>query len=79
MNLVRISVISLDIVVKDITNAKREFDTLVSSGTLGDLALARNKHLLPTVLFPWGCNEYIHKSERFPIDIIFQRCFRKIE
>ena len=74
-----VSLILPDIVVKDITNAKIEFNTLVSSGKLGDLALAYNKHLLPTVLCPWGCNEYIHKSERFPIDIIFQRYFRKIE
>ena len=68
-----------DIVVEDITNEKAELDTLVNSGKLGDLALACNKHLLPRVLCHWGCNEYIHKSERFPIDIIFQQYFIKIE
>ena len=71
--------ISPDIIVKDITNEKVEFDILVNSCKLGDLALAFNKYLLPTVLCPWDCNECIHKSELFTIDIIFQRYFRRIE
>ena len=59
-----VSLVSPNIVVKDITNEKVEFDTLASSGKLDDLALACNKHLFPNVLWPWGYNEYIQKSER---------------
>ena len=66
-----VSLISPDIVVKNITNNKVEFDTLVNSGKLGDLEL-------PTLLCLWSCNEYIHKSEHFPIDLIFQQYFRRI-
>ena len=47
-----LSLISPDIVVKDITNEKVNFDTLINSGKLGGLALACNKHLLLTVLYP---------------------------
>ena len=56
-----------------------KFDTIVNSGKLGDLVLACSKHLSPTVLCPCGCNEYIHKSERFTIDFIFQRYFRRLK
>ena len=74
-----ISLFQPDAVVKDVTSSVNNFLYLVGTGKLGDLAQACNDHMMPTVLCPWGCNEYLHKSEIFPIDMVLQRYFRKVQ
>ena len=36
-----------------------------------------NKTLIPTVLCPWGCTEYLHQSGQFEIDILIQNHLKK--
>ena len=51
----------------------------INSGNLRNVATACNKYLLPTVLCPWGCSDYIHKSGLFEFDVTIQRYLLKVE
>ena len=51
---------------------------LLEENTLGSLMEAcSEKFLLPNVLCPWGCSEYIHCCGLLPFDLVLQRFFRK--
>ena len=51
---------------------------LLGENTLGSLMEAcSEKYLLPNVLCPWGCSEYIHCCGRLPFDLVLQRFFQK--
>ena len=49
----------------------------ISSFNLGRIMDTMNKHLIPDVLCPWGCSEYIHKVGTVSLDIIIQRFLPK--
>ena len=40
---------------------------------LGDLMKSVNAHLYPTILCPWGCSAFPHKTETLPLDVVFFR------
>ena len=46
---------------KDITGDIDDWNADIESFYLPRLATACNKYVLPTVLCPWGCTEFIHK------------------
>ena len=45
----------------------------IGSGSLSRLKKCVNELLLPTVLCPWGCTEYIHRCGGIALDLMFQR------
>jgi hypothetical protein len=45
----------------DRTNDIRDWNESIESYELPRLAKACNTYLMPTILCPWGCTEYIHK------------------
>ena len=63
----------------DITYDNEDMMTNIRSGNFRKVATACNKYLLPTVLFPWGCSDYIHKSGLFEFDFAIQRFLLKVE
>ena len=58
---------------KDVTNEKREFDTLSKDKSLVKVAAVCNKYLMPNILCPWGCSEYMHRSGFISLDLVIQR------
>ncbi len=46
----------------DKTKDYMEFHNEKGSGVLSRTGYTINKHLMPTVLCPWGCSEYMHKE-----------------
>ena len=58
---------------KDIT----KWDNSIESGNLNKIADVCNKLLIPTVLCPWGCSEFLHKVGYISIQLIFQKHFQK--
>ena len=50
-----------------------EMNEGIQSNLLARLAEVTNKHLLPTVLCPWGCSEYPFKCGHMELDFMFQR------
>ena len=61
----------------DQTNRHHCFQSEIQTGILSKIANACNEYLIPTVLCPWGCTEYIHKVGVIPLDIVFQRYMPK--
>ena len=57
----------------DKTNEMDEWNTDIESMSLSRLRDTSNKHLMPCVLCPWGCSEFLHCSGHIPLDVIFQR------
>ena len=53
------------------------WDELINSYSLPNLRDACNKYLVPTILRPFGCSEFIHKCGHVAIDMIFQRYIPK--
>ena len=62
---------------KDISNEVRDMKSGLSSNTLSEIIRVCNKHLIPSVLCPWGESEYIHKCGNIPYDIMVQRYLPK--
>ena len=60
-------------IFEDITLDIQDWNQSINTYMLSDLAIACNKHLLPTVMCPWGCSEFIHKCGNIPFDIVYQR------
>ena len=54
-----------------------DWEQLLASNDLPQLAQACNEHLIPKVLCPFGCSEFTHKVGYMPMDIIFQRFLLK--
>lgn len=50
---------------------------MTESFDLGHLISTTNKHLMPNVLCPWGCTEYIHKCGYVSMDSVIQQFIRK--
>ena len=58
----------------DILEFKSDIDSLL----LGRLKDGTNKHIIPTVLCPWGCTEFIHNVGHMHLDYVLQRFLRKV-
>ena len=57
----------------DISSDIKEFQDDRASQLLSRLADSANKHLMPTILCPWGGSEYIHTCGHLEYDLIIQR------
>ena len=55
-----------------------EFDRKINSTKLGDITSALDQFLIPTVLCPWGCTEYIHECGQIPFDLVCRRYLPKV-
>ena len=55
-----------------------EWRTKINSQLLPEIEFACNKYMMPTILCPWGCNEFIFRTGFMSIDIVFQRFLRKV-
>jgi len=64
---------------RDISVDINDWNNLISSETLPNLRDACNKHLIPTVLCPYGCSAFIHRTGSISIDLIFQRYLPSVE
>ena len=61
----------------DITSNIYEMKSGIESNTLANLKKCCNKHLMPSILCPWGESEYIHQCGKFPFDAFLQRFLPK--
>ena len=61
----------------DLTLGIMDWDQNIQSNVISNVAKVCNKYLLPTVLCPWGCSEFLHRSAFLDIDIVFQRFLPK--
>ena len=66
-------------IILDRTDSKNEWNLTMSENALPNVAKCCNKHLLPTILCPWGCTEYIHKHGSVPFYSIIQRYMPKVQ
>ena len=62
----------------DRTNDINTWNNNIDSGKLMTIAEVCNKLLLPTVLCPWGCSEFIHKAGYIDFHIVMQRYISKM-
>ena len=58
---------------EDKTSALTSMKNLLNSGFLPKIKKACNDYLMPTVLCPWGCTEYIHTAGNCDLDLVIQR------
>ena len=56
-----------------------DWKTKISSQSLPQIAQACNKYMMPCVLCPWGCSEYIFHAGHVSLDIVFQRYLMKVK
>lgn len=61
----------------DRTSDSEEWDSAIASKELSQLACACDKLLIPTVLCPWGCSEFLHHAGTINLDVAFQRYLPK--
>ena len=56
-----------------------EWRTKIDSKKLFEISNACNKYMIPFIMRPWGCNEFIFRCGQVSIDIIYQRYLRKVK
>ena len=61
----------------DKTTDSHHFNQQIHTDKLAYIAEACNKYLFPTVLFPWGCSNYMHQAGTLKIDLMIQRFLMK--
>jgi hypothetical protein len=61
----------------DRTEEIKEWNESIKSGNLNKIADACNHLLVPSILCPWGCSEFIHKAGKIDLYLIFQKHMRK--
>ena len=66
-------------IIRDRTDEIKEWNNCMERHNLPEVSRVCNKLLLPTVLCPWGCSEYIHKVGKIPFNIIIQKCLPKVQ
>lgn len=74
--------ISIDLpkpIVIDRSFDKIEWEEALNEQNLPRIANTCNKFLLPTVLCPWGCTEYIHKHGSIPFHVTLQKYMPRIQ
>ena len=64
-------------IFKDITNDIGDMNSGLKTKTLSEIMRCCNKHLIPSVLCPWGEAEYIHKCGNLCYDLLIQRYLPK--
>ena len=64
--------------VCDISEKIIEFQHLIKSYSLPKLAEACNRFMIPTVMCPFGCSEFHHKTGHLSLDLIIQRYLQKV-
>ena len=57
----------------DKTSSLTSMKNLLNTGFLPDIKKACNEHMMPTVLCPWGCTEYMHTAGQCDLDLVLQR------
>ena len=72
-----ISIDNPEPIIIDRTTELDEWKSKIDSQKLPEIADVCNKFMIPNILCPWGCNEFIFKSGFISIDIMFQRFLRK--
>ena len=60
-------------IFSDRTSDLKEWDNAIESKQLSQLANICNKLLIPTVLCPWGCSEFLHHAGTMNLNVVFQR------
>jgi hypothetical protein len=65
-------------IIIDRTIEMNNWNSDIQSQKLPNLAKCCNESMMPTVLCPWGCTEYIHSCGFMPLDIIFQQFLPKV-
>ena len=65
-------------IFSDNTENRNTFMKKIKSDKLGDITDALNEYLLPNILCPWGCSEYIHECTHLPFDLMCQRYLNKV-
>ena len=65
-------------VIIDQTLNQKHWNEDIKSMMLPRIARACNKNMIPTILCPWGCSEFIFSNGLIPLDIIFQRFLPKV-
>jgi hypothetical protein len=60
-------------IFEEISEKRFELMKSLKELKLGDLMKSVNAHLYPTILCPWGCSEFPHKTESLPLDVVFFR------
>ena len=66
-------------IIIDRTDDLKEWNSTLSENVLPNIAKCCNKHLLPTVLCPWGCTEYLHKHGCIDLCSVIQKCLPKVQ
>ena len=64
-------------IINDCTVKMKNWKESIESGNLNKIASICNTHLVPNVLCPWGCSEFLHKVGKIEMQPIFQKRFRK--
>ena len=59
----------------DVTVRKERMERVLRELRLGEMKKLLNKELIPCVLCPWGCSEYLHKTGAFCYRSILVRYF----
>ena len=62
----------------DRTNNTKQFHNNIQSYKISNLILTCEKYLIPDVLCPWGCSEYIHQCGYIELDILIQHFLPKL-
>ena len=73
-----ISIVSPPPITVDHSQTLQRFKSRIASNMLQEIATACNENMVPIVLCPWGCNEFIFRSGFISIDICFQRFLIKV-
>ena len=73
-----ISIDSPEPIIIDQSFELKELNTQIESQMLFEIAKACNKFMIPNVLCPWGCNEFIFRCGYISIDIVFQQFLRMV-
>ena len=64
--------------IKDICIEQKEWKSDQQSLFLPNISSSCNKYMMPTVLCPWGCTEFIFSCGHVSLDIMFQRFLPKV-
>ena len=65
-------------IIIDRSYEKDEWTSDIESQLLPRIASACNKYMLPCILCPWGCTEYVFSCGHVSLDIVFQRFLPKV-
>lgn len=73
-----VSLVSPSSIIVDKTNAIMDWNNKVGKYELSSLRDCCNKYLLPVVLCPWGCTDFMHRCGYISFEAMYQRVLRKV-